>query len=296
MFAATIVLKNDEEGYMKSSKEGICFSIPMLTGIVIFYVLGLGITVYYAFTGRESVLNGFSEVFSNEAFRLALSNTVRFQLIVIPLTLAMSFIIEVSIYDLNKNIINILFLLPLAVPSNAVSVIWRIIFSEYGMLNKVLNAMTGQTIDFFSGDGAFWLTVITFVWKNLGIALLIWKLGMDIIPKSIYEAAELDGATEGKQLLYMTIPNLKTVFIIEFIVLSINSFKGYRESFLIFGNYPDEKIYMLQNVFNNLLSRLELSKLASGAIIYMGIILMVAGIIFGLSAIFRVTRKLRCRV
>ena len=53
---------------------------------------------------------------------------------------------------------------------------------------------------------------------------------------------------------------------------------------------------MLQNVFNNWLSRLELSKLASGAIIYMGIILMVAGIIFGLSAIFRVTRKLRCRV
>jgi multiple sugar transport system permease protein len=89
---------------------------------------------------------------------------------------------------------------------------------------------------------------------------------MDGIDPNMYEAATLDGASYLKRVFYITIPQLKEMGFIIAIISVLNSFKVFREAYLIAGDYPNKSIYLLQHVFNNWFVNLELGKLFAGAV------------------------------
>ena len=118
-----------------------------------------------------------------------------------------------------------------------------------------------------NSDASFWVLVFSYIWKNLGYDVILWLAGLLGIPDDIYEAAGVDGAGEWKCFLHITLPNIRPVAFTIIILSFLNSFKVFREAYLVAGNYPQEKIYLLQHVFNNWFSELSVDKMAAGSVL-----------------------------
>ena len=101
----------------------------------------------------------------------------------------------------------------------------------------------------------------------MGYCMILWLASLAAIPKEMYEAAKIDGSEEMACFLYITLPNLLSSFFTITVISLINSFKVYREAYLVAGDYPDQSIYMMQHLFNNWFRDLSLDKLAVGAVI-----------------------------
>ena len=97
--------------------------------------------------------------------------------------------------------------------------------------------------------------------------LLLWLAGLETIPRPLYEAAAVDGATPFQTFVFITLPNLLPTVVLTTILSLVNSFKVFREAYLVAGNYPQESIYLLQHLFNNWFLSLDIGKLSAAAVL-----------------------------
>lgn len=247
------------------------FILPSLIGVFFFSIIPLTDVFRRSFiegsSGNNFIFKHYTGVIENDAFKLAVSNTLKFEVLCLPLLIVISLITAVAVSNMNHNIIKFAFLVPLAIPSNSVAVMWKILFDKSGIINGFLTDLFHiEAINFLNGNNALYVLVFTYIWKNIGYNMFIWMAGLNAIPKSIYEAAVVDGADDLQQFFKITIPNLKGTLYAVAVLSFVNSFKVFREAYLIAGNYPDEKIYMLQHLFNNWFGKLAIGKLAAAAV------------------------------
>ena len=166
-----------------------------------------------------------------------------------------------------RNLLKIGFLFPMAIPVASVVLLWKGVFDPQGFLNSFLNLFGISGNDWMNTKSAFWVLVFSYIWKNMGYCMILWLASLAAIPKEMYEAAKIDGSGEMACFLYITLPNLLSSFFTITVISLINSFKVYREAYLVAGDYPDQSIYMMQHLFNNWFRDLSLDKLAVGAVI-----------------------------
>lgn len=114
---------------------------------------------------------------------------------------------------------------------------------------------------------AFWVLVVTYIWKNLGYTIILWVAGLSAVPKELYEVAKVDGASEFKCFTKITFPIIKPSLYTITVLSLLNSFKVFREAYLIAGNYPHESMYMLQHIFNNWFRNLAFGKLSAASVV-----------------------------
>ena len=250
-------------------KPYLIFLIPSLAGIAVFYIIpycDIFRRAFFATSGKEFVgLGNFTDIITNEAFLLAIRNTGRFVVVCIPLLLILSFAIALYIYNrLSENtLLKTMFLAPMAIPVATVVLFWKILFQKQGLLNALLAALDINTIDWMNTGYAFWILVLSYVWKNLGYHIILWIAGLSMIPNNLYEAARIDGA-ESRQIFFrITLPNLKPMIFVVVVLALLNSFKVFREAYLVAGNYPNESMYLIQHLFNNWFRDLSLDKMAA---------------------------------
>ncbi|MGN0154145.1 MAG: carbohydrate ABC transporter permease [Lachnospiraceae bacterium] len=265
------------------------FVIPGFIGILIFVILPLADMAGRSFRlggmGGFAGLTNYKTVLSNEAFRLAAGNTFRFEVVSVPLLMLLSLFVSIEVYSMKSNIVRFAFLVPMVLPSNAMAVVWKILFSDAGIVNNILvNGLHLEPVSFFEGKAVYALFVGTFVFKNIGYNMLIWIAGLSAVPQEIYDAAKVDGAGSFQTVWYITLPNIRRPAFIAAVLSMVNSFKIFRELYLIAGNYPDKAVYQLQHVFNNWFSKLDISKLTAGAVLtafaFFGTILLIRILIF----------------
>ena len=270
---------------MRKKDKMYPFIVQGFAGVMIFVVLPLADVFVSSFRrgGQGSFvgLTNYSVVLDNHAFRLAVGNSLLFELVGVPLLILVSLVVAIEVYEMKGNIVKFAFLIPLAIPSNSLAVVWKILFAENGIVNGLITKAGGTPISFFTGRAVFRLFVGTFVFKNIGYNMLIWLAGLSAIPTEIYEAARVDGAGRFTRIFKITLPNMKRSFFIVAMLSVVNSLKIFREQYLMAGGYPDTTIYQLQHIFNNWFEKLELGKLTAGAV-------MTAVVFFGLILIIRV--------
>ena len=92
------------------------------------------------------------------------------------------------------------------------------------------------------------------------------------VSSSQLDAAKTDGASELQSLLFISLPALRPTLYTITIISFLNSFKVFREAYLVAGSYPDKSIYMLQHLFNNWFVKLELDKMAAAAVCIFAVI------------------------
>lgn len=249
------------------------FLLPSFAGVCIFYFIpyiDVFRRAFFSAAGGEfQGLDNFKTVLTNPAFQLAVKNTGLFMLVCIPLLLSLSLVIAVWIYRHSKigNFLKIGFLLPMAIPVAAVVLLWRILFDDQGLLNGVLDRWGTVTCEWMDTRWAFVILVVSYIWKNLGYHIVLWLAGLSMIPDQIYEAAQMDGASDRVIFFRITLPNLLPMLFIIAVLALLNSFKVFREVYLVAGNYPNESIYMIQHLFNNWFRDLALDKMTAGAVL-----------------------------
>jgi len=264
----------------RESRAAWLFLAPSLAGITLFILIPFGDVVrrsfYEAMGGKFAGVANYITVFNNGAFQLAAKNTSRFILTCIPLLLAISLFLSVLVMGQRKlgDFFKSSFLIPMAVPVASIVLLWDIIFDKNGLLNRMILMSGHQPVDWMNTSKAFYVLVFSYLWKNTGYDMVLWLAGLSGIAPALYEAASIDGAGAWKKFRYITLPGLLPTAFTLFVLSLINSFKVFREAYLIAGSYPDNSIYMLQHLFNNWFVTLDIQKMCAAAIIVAVILLL----------------------
>lgn len=252
---------------------GLLFVLPSLLGTTIFLLAPLLDVIRRSFTeaisGAWVGLNNYRTIFHNSAFLLAGKNTIRFTVICIPMLLVLSLFLAVFLQKQKKtgSVLKSAFLVPMAIPCASVVVLWQCLFRSHGILNGILAGLHLQGKDWMNTGAAFWVLVFSYLWKNLGYDIVLWIAGLSSIPESIYEAARVDGAGEWRCFTGITLPNLLPSLYTISTLSFLNSFKVFREAYLVAGDYPHESMYLMQHLFNNWFRELDLDKMAAAAVV-----------------------------
>ena len=258
----------------KSRRAFLAFLLPSFLGVVFFVLLPF-LDVFKrsfttAITGEFVGIQNYVTVYENRAFRLAVGNTLRFTLVCLPLLLVLGLLAALLLTNMKQaQLLKSFFLLPMAMPAATIVLIWKMTFSESGFLNRLLSAHT----DYMGTSLAFWVLVFSYVWKNLGYTVVLWLAGILAIPEDYIQAAKVDGAGKVRIFFYIILPQLKGCMYTITVLSFLNSFKVFRESYLVSGAYPHESMYLLQHLFNNWFVYLELDKMAAAAVC-IGIVLL----------------------
>ena len=204
------------------ARAAVLFLLPSLAGTAVFVLLPFAETVRRSFfdtLGRNFVgLANYRSVLGNSAFRLAAKNTARFVCTCVPLLLAVSLLLALGVRAVARRrdgsetrrgrLFRTSFLLPMAIPVASIVVLWQALFAQNGLVNGALAALGAQPVDFMGTGAAFWVLVLTYVWKNAGYDMVLWLAGLDGISADLYEAAAVDGAGAWQKFWHITLPNL----------------------------------------------------------------------------------------
>ena len=247
------------------------FVLPSFAGIAVFYIVPYIICfVKSLYVGNTFVgVQNYIQLFQNGTFLLALKNTGIFTFTAIPILMVASFLIALFLNSFKKisSFFRSSFLIPVVVPIASLVCVWQLIFDDYGAVNGLLNSLGFNTVEFFNSEFSMVMIVFIYVWKYCGFCVILFTAGLANVPPSLYESARLDGAGSFKILTKITIPMITPTTFFVFLMEIIYSFKIFREVFAMFGNYPNENVYFLQNFINNNYYNLNYPRLSSASII-----------------------------
>ena len=223
---------------------------------------------FLAVSSRFVGLQNYISVLGNSAFKLAAGNTAKFIAVCMPLLLVISLSIALMLtaFQEKHGIFKTSFLVPMAIPVASIVLLWRVIFHRNGLLNGILALWDAAPVDWIGSAASFGVLVFAYLWKNFGYDMVLWLSGISAINPALYEAAQIDGAGSIKRFVKITLPNLMPTLFTVTVLSLLNSFKVFREAYLIAGSYPDDSIYMLQHLFNNWFSNLDMDKMCAGAV------------------------------
>lgn len=231
-----IAKKQNKKIKLKKNLVAWSFVIPNFVGFLIFTFIPILFSFVLAFSEWDSFspikfvgLQNFIKLFSDETFIISLTNTVKYTIFVVPLTMICALGLALL---LNKKIKGIaifrtLFFFPYITSLVAVAVVWNMLFHPtMGPINQFLglflNNLPGWTS---SSQWALYAIIIVSVWRYMGYYMILYLAGLQSIPRELYEAASMDGAGKWKQFWNVTLPSLRPTTFFVMIMLTINSFK-----------------------------------------------------------------------
>lgn len=259
------------------------FLLPNLFGVLYFSLFPMMQVLFRSFQsaigGRWVGIQNYVTVMGNAAFQRAIANTGKFTAVCIPLLIVISLALAVLLYSIPVvgSALRSIFLMPMAVPAASVVLVWKVLFHEKGLINSALLTFGRNGVNWMGSDAAFWMLVISYLWKNLGYTMILWTAGLSAIPEGIYEAAQVDGATKWQTFLHITLPNLKGTAYTITVMSLLNSFKVFREAWLVAGDYPHESMYLLQHLYNNWFRELDLDKIAAASVMTSAVVFILIG-------------------
>lgn len=275
--------RTDNKRKSKTDVRYLPFMLPGAAGVIVFILIPFADSVRRSFltniTLQWNGIENYLDVFRSGAFALAVKNTLLFTAVCLPLLIVSSFITAYILSKLiNDRLIHSVLLFPMAIPTATMVLIWQILFADHGYINGILYHMGRDTVGFL-GDKSFWLLVGSYIWKNLGYTVLLWLTGMKSISSSLCEAAKVDGAGEVQCLIYITIPNLLPTLYTITIISFLNSFKVFREAYLLAGSYPHESIYLMQHLFSNWFTNMDLGKMAAASVCVFSVVFIAVSLL-----------------
>ncbi|MCG7409444.1 sugar ABC transporter permease [Paenibacillus sp. ACRRX] len=250
----------------------VTFLLPSAIGFALFYLIPFGMGLVYSVLDRTVGgsfvgLSNYQELLSSDSFRKAASNTFWFTTVNVPLMLLLSLGIALV---LNRNLylrqfLRMAYVLPLVVPVASIVMVWQVLFDWNGSLNAWLYAAGLEQVDWMKSVWARSVITIFYLWKHIGYNIILFLAGLQSIPRDYYETADLEGAGKWRQCYGITLVYLTPTMVFVILMSIMNTFKIFRETYLIAGDYPHDSIYTLQHYMNNMFFAMDVQKLSAAA-------------------------------
>ena len=267
--------------------RSLCFLSPSLLGVGVFFIIPFGVVVYYSLIDSVSThnyvaLENFRKLFQNSAFLLAARNTLSFSALAVPLAVTLSIVLALMLEARIplKSQFRTFFLSPMMVPVASVVLIWQVLFNFNGTINEFMQVFGWKRIDWLQSDYSQIVVTLLFLWKNLGYNMILFMAGLANIPRELLEVADVEGASEWYKFFAIKLRYLSPTLLFVTILSLINSFKVFREVYLLTGNYPYEKLYMLQHFMNNTFKSLDYQKLSAAAVVMAVVMVVLIALLF----------------
>ena len=273
--------------------NSMCFSGPSFLGMLIFYLVPFGVVIYYSFIAgvvdNSFVgLKNYIAVFDNAAFRTAAKNTAVFTGLAVPLAVVLSMLLALMLEARipGKSQFRTCFLSPMMVPIASIILIWQVLFHSNGVVNEFLMVFGADKINWLKSDYCMVVIVSLFLWKNLGYNMILFMAALSNIPRELLEVAEVEGASAAYQFFHIKLRYLSPTVLFVTILSIINSFKVFREIYLLTGNYPYDGLYMMQHFMNNMFNSADYQRLSAAAVLLAIVIVILIALLFFVENIF----------
>lgn len=273
----------------KQSVTGYAFLAPTVIFFIVFTLLPLVMAFYYAFTDYNLIkvrnfvgFDNFIEAFKDTRFLKSFLNVFLYALMNVPLCIvtSLSAAILVNRKIRGVKVFRVLYYIPAVTSGVAIAYIWSWLYNyDYGLFNAILGKFGIGPLKWTGSDSYFALfcVVIVSVWSGLGGNMLIFLAALKGVPEDVYEAADIDGASGFKKVIYITIPSIAPTMYFILTMSIIGAFQTFDLIYmmipgglpLLFTETPVMKIY--DKAFGSLLR--------AGYASAMSIILMVVIII-----------------
>lgn len=259
----------------KQMWEGIGFVVPFLAGFFVFFIIPFVWCVFHSFTSgiggtKFAGLENYISVFHSKAFRFAMQNTFRFMAIGVTLLMLLSLALALLLFKgfCGVSFFRMAFLFPLIVPVATLVMTVQLLFP------------LSSSGDY--GAKSFWILIGLYVWKNCGYNMILLLAGLFQIPPDLYMVARLEGASGWQILRKITLPLLMPMLFFTFVISVANSFKVFREAYMLGGDRPHPSIYMLQHFMNNNYHNLNYQRLSVAALLVFVMIMAALLILFAI--------------
>ena len=227
-------------------------------------------------------LGNFIRVINNGAFKKATANTLKFSVIAVPLAVVLSLMLAIVLeWKIPfRSQFRTFFLSPMMVPVASIVLIWQVLFHYNGAVNEWLGAFGIDKIDWLKSSKAYIVVVVLFLWKNLGYNMILFMAALSNIPEDLIEVARLENANKWQIFYHIKLRYMSSTILFVTIMSLINSFKVFREIYLLTGDYPVDTIYMLQHYMNNMFAKLDYQNLSAAAVLMSLCMIVIIGIMF----------------
>ncbi|MCF0113442.1 MAG: sugar ABC transporter permease [Bacilli bacterium] len=235
----------------KERKEGLwgtIFVTPQIIGLALFVAFPLICSLIMCFSDWNNLseapvfvgFDNFHYVFTDPVFWKSLGNTGLYVLIIVPVTLfiALGLALLTNRKLPLKPLYRAAFFLPMVTSSVAIAMVWRYIYMpayKGGILNSIIvNVFHGEDVGWLTDPNVGLITVsIISIWLKIGYYYIIFDAGLKNIPKELYEAADIDGASWFTKARRITIPMLSNVAFFVMVMLFIDVFGMFNEARLV---------------------------------------------------------------
>ena len=271
----------------------LCFSGPSFLGMLIFFVAPFCVVIYYSFIAGALDhsfvgLKNYIAVWNNGAFQIAVKNTAVFSGLSVPLAVVLALVLALMLECRIpfKSQFRTFFLSPMMVPVASIILVWQVLFHSNGVVNEFLSVFGVKAIDWLKSDYCMVVIVLLFLWKNLGYNMILFMAALNNIPKELLEVAEVEGASKAYQFFHIKLRYLSPTVLFVTILSIINSFKVFREIYLLTGNYPYDGLYMMQHFMNNMFNSADYQRLSAAAVLLAIVIVILIALLFFVENIF----------
>lgn len=241
--------KHIVKGFRQSDRNGYTFVLPYLIFFMFFVAYPLVFSFILIFhrwnivTPMEWVgLKNFQRLFTDPQFFRAMRNTFVFLLIHIPLQIvvALAFSLLLNSRLKLRGFFRAIYFLPVVVSGVVVTILWQNLYSfDSGVLNTLLTSIGMPRLPWLIDPGfAMPSIAIMATWKNVGIYIVLFLVGLQNIPKEIYESASLDGANKYSTFFRITLPMLNSTMVLIVALSTIGGFSLFIEPYVLTGGGP----------------------------------------------------------
>ena len=246
-----------------------CF-YPMVQALILSFQKGTGSAV------QSAGFANYARILKDATFQQCLFNTIFYFVIQVPIMLILALILAqlLNSPDIKgKGIYRTMIFLPCATSLVSYSMIFKSLFANDGLVNRVLSTVGIPTVDWF--QNARWVIVIALVWRWTGYNMVFYLAGLQNIDYSIYEAARIDGASPLQQFVHLTIPLLKPTILLTAIMSTSGTLQLFDESVNLTAGGPGKATMTLTHYIYNI-SFVETPKFNYAAALSVFILVVVA--------------------
>lgn len=233
----------------KYDQQGYILSLPYIIFFTMFVAYPLIFSLVLVFHRWDIVtpmqwigLKNFERLANDPLFLKSIINTLTFLLIHIPLQIivALGFALLLNSNIKLRSFFRTVYFLPVVVSGVVVTILWQQLYSyDAGLLNRLLTMLGIQKVPWIvSPEMAMPSVAIMATWKNVGIYIIMFMVGLQHIPGELYESSNLEGATKTQQFFSITLPLLNPTIVVVLVLSTIGGFSLFIEPYVLTGGGP----------------------------------------------------------
>lgn len=269
--------------------QGALYILPSLILLLSFSVIPILMSLYYSFTDYNVLqapqwagLKNYIRMLKDPYVRASLKNTFIFTVITVPLqtiiSLGLAAIVAELFHNRFGNFVKSSLFVPVIASAILVGTLWFTLLSPRGVINMLLNVFRLPSVNWLGGKTTSMLSIcLVSIWKNVGYFLVIYFAGIMDIPRSLYEAAEVDGASALQRFCSITLPGLSNVTYLVVTLGTIWSFQVFDLVYTMTGGGPGTStVTLVLTIYNAAFKERSMGYASAVAMLMFAFVLLIS--------------------